>query len=146
MLMQTQLIERADRFTRKRAFMFLVNALFFGAISLLLWPRIATPNGSATLFVWIAYAFIILLLVITGGALLLDRRVRQLMNDDLTKTNRRRAVQAGFYTMIVVAAAALAMPGTPFTGHAVAYCVLVAGLFVSLLFWALLELRSSQDA
>ncbi len=46
-----------------------------------------------------------LLVLATGGGLLLSRRVRSLMNDEVALANRSRALQAGFWTAMLLGVA-----------------------------------------
>lgn len=144
-MIKPDIVERADRLSRKRAVLLAVSALLFGGLSVVLWPRYATPDGAALLWLWALYAAVAFLLVVSGGALLVDRRVRRLMNDELTIAHRQSAVFAGFCAAMIAAAAVFALPQGSCSGQAAAYTVISSGLFASLLVWALLEVRSSRQ-
>jgi drug/metabolite transporter (DMT)-like permease len=140
--MENDIVERADFCARRRALLVGLNAFTFGGVSILNWPRFTTPDGTVALTAWYILATVVFLLVVTGGALLGDRRLRALMNDEVSKANRHVAVFVGFCVTLAVAAIAVALPQASLSARTAGYCVVSTGLFVTLLTWAWLELRS----
>jgi len=51
---------------------------------------------------WAAMILLWLVVLATGGFLHLSRRVRSLMNDEVALANRSRALQAGFWTAMLL--------------------------------------------
>ena len=94
--------ERAEQFARGRAIM----APFLGLLVLLMQQGIffSWDWGSDSLvqiFVWLAFALLMLALLLTGGGWFLPRRARELANDEVTRANRQRGITVGFVTAMI---------------------------------------------
>jgi hypothetical protein len=99
-------IEAAERHARTRALIMAVMAVVLLILGLLGWEDQASsmspPLRHAMWAVTIAFW---LLILATGGWLKLSRDVRRLMNDEGALANRAAALQAGFWTAMLVALA-----------------------------------------
>lgn len=94
--------ETAENFAQGRAIM----APFMGLLVLLMQQGIffAWDWGSDSLvqiFVWLAFALIMLLLLLTGGGWFISKRARTLADDEVTKANRQRGISIGFVAAMV---------------------------------------------
>ena len=94
--------ERAEQFARVRALM----APFLGLLVLTMQQGTfyAWDWGSESLvqiFVWLAFALVMLALLLTGGGWFLPRRARELANDEVTRANRQRGITVGFVTAMI---------------------------------------------
>ena len=97
-------IELAERQARARALIMAVMAVVLLILGLLGWedsassmtPMLRHGAWAVTILFW-------LLILATGGWLRLSRNVRSVMNDEVSLANRSRALQAGFWTAILLA-------------------------------------------
>lgn len=96
-------IERADAFSEQRTTMapfmgllliFAHNGVFFS------WDWNAVSPWQ--LAIWVAFAIVMLALLFTGGGWFQPARVRELANDEITKSVRAAAINAGFLTAMFV--------------------------------------------
>ena len=96
-------VAKAERHSRARS---ILMALM--AVILLISAAIGFGDGSSDMTPWLRHGswgvMILLWLVIlaTGGGLALRRSVRSLMNDEVALANRAKALQAGFWTAMLV--------------------------------------------
>jgi hypothetical protein len=97
-------IELAERHARTRASIMAVMAVVLLILGLLGWedgassmsPMLRHGAWAVTILFW-------LLILATGGWLRLSRNVRAVMNDEVALANRGRALQAGFWTAMLLA-------------------------------------------
>lgn len=94
--------ETAENFAQTRSIM----APFLGLLVLLMQQGIffSWDWGSDSLvqiFVWLAFALIMLGLLLTGGGWFLPKRARTLANDEVTKANRQRGITVGFVAAMI---------------------------------------------
>jgi hypothetical protein len=95
-------IEKAEHASRTRSFLMATMAVI-----LLLSTAIGVNEESSMtpIFrhaIWVVMILLWLVILATGGWLQLSRRVRSLMNDEVALANRSRALQAGFWTAMLV--------------------------------------------
>ena len=141
-------VEVADRMSRKRAVLVAVAALLF-VVQAVVRPFIGTGlDGGGTRVDWWAINVVLLLaLFATGGGLLNSRQLRALVNDEVARDNYRTAVLAGFWVAMVSAMTVYLVPRLEaITARAAVYTVVSAGVSVTLLAFAFLELRAHRDA
>jgi heme/copper-type cytochrome/quinol oxidase subunit 2 len=97
-------IEEADRIGRVRSRIFFVLAMvFFGGQSLYFTSSPATRDSHARIGAWLILVILILMLLATGGFLLTGRKVRDLLNDETSRSNRLASQALGFWVTIVTA-------------------------------------------
>jgi heme/copper-type cytochrome/quinol oxidase subunit 2 len=97
-------IEEADRIGRVRSRIFFVLAMvFFGGQSLSFTSSPATRDSHARIGAWLILVILILMLLATGGFLLTGRKVRDLLNDETSRSNRLASQALGFWVTIVTA-------------------------------------------
>lgn len=140
-------VEEADRLSQRRArimpvlgfFLILQQATFF-----------ATPDRMRTVDLvragaWVLLASIVLAALVSGGFWLRSRAVRQLMDDDVTRSNRSSALKVGFIastvTAIVLYAVEAFAHGTLSAPQAI-HGIVTIGLLGALLRFAFLERRA----
>jgi len=138
------LVEKAERKSRARAILFYLLALSLLASTIL---TIATGHDDIKrLLPWFA--------MIGAAALNLTGLpfrwsgcgpVARLMNDETTRDHRRSSFEAGFWAMIVAAAAAITVStAKPLGAVALGRITITAGLIAALIAFATLELRASR--
>jgi protein-S-isoprenylcysteine O-methyltransferase Ste14 len=141
-------VERADRFGRKRARIFAVQAiLFIGWQGLFFSSPAGDPMRNVTavkLSAWFVWVLLLLFLLATGGGLLRYRELRGLLNDELTRRHRTSAYVTGFWAA-VAACVVLYLLGMfePVNGREAIHIILSAGIGSALLAFAILERRSA---
>jgi heme/copper-type cytochrome/quinol oxidase subunit 2 len=97
-------IEEADRIGRVRSRIFFVLAMvFFAGQSLYFTSSPATRDSHARIGAWLILVILILMLLATGGFLLTGRKVRDLLNDETSRSNRLASQALGFWVTIVTA-------------------------------------------
>jgi hypothetical protein len=148
MNMQNNIVETADRHSRKRAVLVTGCALLFGVLSGCFWNEYVGQDSSPVLFVmWLLFAAIAVLLLLTGGGLFKDRRVRNVMNDELSLAHRRSGIGAGFFVAMIAGVTLLAVSGAPgLSGRLVAFAIVSSALTTALGTWGVLELRSMRES
>ncbi|MEJ8631104.1 hypothetical protein P0F65_17190 [Sphingomonas sp. I4] len=138
------LVEKAEKRSQVRAVLFYALATILLLMTIL---ALATPGESMTrLLPW--------LLVIGLAALNLSSLpfrwsrcgpVSRLMNDETTKDHRRSSFAAGFWAMILSAAATMVVATfQPLGAAAMGRITITAGLAAALIAFATLELRASR--
>jgi hypothetical protein len=96
-------IQQAERASRVRSMLMAVMALV-----LLINTAIGIGDEASSMTpmlrhgLWAAMILLWLVILATGGWLQMTRRVRSLMNDEVSLANRSRALQAGFWTAMLV--------------------------------------------
>ena len=96
-------IQQAERASRTRS---LIMAAMAAVLLLNTAIGVGDEVGSMTPVLrhglWAAMILLWLVVLATGGFLHLSRRVRSLMNDEVALANRSRALQAGFWTAMLL--------------------------------------------
>lgn len=138
------LVEKAEQRSQVRAVLFYALATILPLMTIL---ALAAPGESTTrLLLW--------LLVIGLAALNLSSlpfrwsrcgQISRLMNDETTKDHRRSSFAAGFWAMILSAAATMVVATfQPLGAAALGRITITAGLTAALIAFATLELRASR--
>lgn len=145
--MDTRLVNLADRYSRKRAWLAAIAAAVFLAGQLVTRPPVFAAGPPGTLLDWWAVAAILLLLVLaTGGGLLNPPRVRALVHDELARDHLRTAVVVGYW---VGAGLGLVLYLAPWaaglTGRQAVFVVVTGSVTVPLVTFAVLEARAHRD-
>jgi hypothetical protein len=97
-------IQKAERASRMRASLMAAMAVILLAQTAVgLGDEASSMTPAFRHGLWAAMILLWLIVLVTGGGLLLSRRVRDLMNDEVALANRSRALQAGFWTAVLVA-------------------------------------------
>ena len=100
MAITTSDVETADRLSRRRARIFPVLAIIF---LLQQTAYFAEPDQTVRMVdqvkigAWLILSIVLLLALGTGGFWLKSRKVRELMDDELSRSNRLRAQALGFW-------------------------------------------------
>lgn len=144
--------ELIDRLQRRRTFGVLLQALFFMNWQLLSLPMLMPWTWSDRTFdviraaTYVLWPALMLAFIATGGGFIWSREVRAVLNDETTRAHRRRAFECGFWGAM---AGAMAGYGLSLAGAAspliVVHLVLSAGLAVTIITFAALELRAQAD-
>lgn len=143
----TQLVDLADRYSRRRAWLAIIAAGVFLAAHLAARPRVFGTGAPETRVDWWAVNAVALLAVLaTGGGLLNGRRIRALVHDELSRAHLKTAVVGGYW---VAMGLALLMYFGPwfagFSGRQAVFVIVTGSLVVSLLTFAGLEHRAHAD-
>ena len=97
-------IQKAERASRTRSSIMAAMAVILLAQTAVgLGDEASSMTPAFRHGLWAAMILLWLIVLATGGGLLLSRRVRNLMNDEVALANRSRALQAGFWTAMLVA-------------------------------------------
>ena len=103
-MVDTQLVELADRHSRKRALIAILAAVALLGVQFVARPR-AFGGGShgTSIDLWAMNAILLLAVLATGGGLLNRPGVRALVHDDLSRGHLRTAVLAGYWVSMGLA-------------------------------------------
>lgn len=148
-MLPKDLVEVADRNSRKRATGAIVAALAFLAIQVIARPVFAgaEAGGGTRIDWWAVNAVALLAVLATGGGLLNRREVRALVHDDLSRDHLRSATAAGYWVAMGLGLALYLVPAFRGLGAREAVYVIVTGsIVVSLLAFAVFERRAHGDA
>jgi len=137
-------IELADRYSRRRAILFVIAAAVFLVIHVVMRPFEYARSETGVDW-WALNATVLLVVMATGGGLLNRRRIRELVNDDVAQMHYRQSVFVGFWTMVSLAVALYLWPDSGARSSRDAlYVVVTTGIGVSMLSFAWLELRAHR--
>ena len=146
-MVDTQLVELADRYSRKRALIAILAAVVFLGVQFIAQPRVfGGGSHGAAIDLWVVNAIVLLAVLATGGGVLNRRGVRALVHDDLSRGHLRTALLAGYW---IAMGLALLMYVTPwfgeFTARQAIFVIVTGSVVVSLLTFAGLERRAHAD-
>ena len=145
------LVEIADRNSRKRAIIVAAGAIVFVAGQLLGGPAFR-DNADRSLYIarntmWSVNVILLLAFLATGGGLLNSKQIRALVNDEVSRANYRTSVVAGFWVAMISALVFYLMPAFAWmTARQSLYSVITLSVAVTSLAFAYLELRAHRDA
>lgn len=145
------LVEIADRNSRKRAIIVAAGAIVFVAGQLLGGP-VFRDNAdhslhSARNIMWSLNVILLLAFLATGGGLLNNPQIRALVNDEVSRANYRTSVIAGFWVAMTSALVLYLVPAFAWlTAKQALYSVITLSVAVASLAFAYLELRAHRDA
>jgi hypothetical protein len=142
-------VEFADRISRKRAIGITLATLAFLVVQLVARPVFRSDGYAASgprAYMWAVNAGILLLLLLPAGGFVWGRRVRALVNDEVSRQNARTGMAAGFWTAMSIALAIYALPaGRELSALEAVYLVVTPTTGVALLAFAWLESRAHRD-
>jgi len=146
-MIDKQLVELADRYSRRRAVVAILAALVFLGVQAVARPRAFGEGSPGTRIDWWAVNAIILLAVLaTGGGILNRRGVRALVHDDLSRGHLRAGVLAGYWVAMGLGLFLYLAPWfQDFTSRQAIYVIVTGSVVVSLLTFAGLERRAHAD-
>jgi hypothetical protein len=146
-MVDKQLVDLADRYSRKRALVAVVATLVFLGVQFLSRPRAFGIGVPATRIDWWAVNAIILLAVLaTGGGILNGRGVRALVHDELSVGHLRTALVAGYWVAMGLGLFLYLAPWFQgFTARQAIYVMVTGSVVMSLLTFAGLERRAHSD-
>ncbi len=99
-------IQRAERASRARSLLMAVMAtILLAQTAIGLGDEASSMTPAFRHGLWALMILLWLVVLATGGGLLLSRRVRSVMNDEVALANRSRALQAGFWTAMLLGVA-----------------------------------------
>lgn len=145
------LVEIADKNSRKRAIIVAAGAIVFVAGQLLGGPAFrdnADPSlYSARNIMWSVNVILLLAFLATGGGLLNNPQIRALVNDEVSRANYRASVIIGFWTAMISALVLYLVPAFAWMNAKQSlYSVLTLSVAITSLAFAYLELRAHRDA
>ena len=146
-MVDTRLVELADRYSRKRALIAVLAALVFLGVQFIAQPRVfGGSSHGTTIDLWAINAIVLLAVLATGGGILNRRRVRALVHDDLSRGHLRTAVLAGYWFAMGMALVLYLAPWfRDLTARQAIYLIVTGSIVVSLLTFARLEHRAHAD-
>ena len=145
------LVEIADRNSRKRAIIVVAGAIVFVAGQALGGPAFSDTADkglyNTRTIMWALNVVLLLAFLATGGGLLNNPQVRALVNDEVSRANYRTSVIAGFWVAMTSALGLYLLPAfAALTAKQTLYLVLTSSVAVASLTFAYLELRAHRDA
>jgi hypothetical protein len=145
------LVEIADRNSRKRAIIVAAGAIVFVAGQALGGPAFSDTADKALYnsrtIMWALNVVLLLAFLATGGGLLNNPQIRALVNDEVSRANYRTSVIAGFWVAMTSALVLYLVPVfAALTAKQTLYLVLTSSVAVASLMFAYLELRAHRDA
>jgi hypothetical protein len=145
-------VERAERIGRKRAGMFVLQAILFLSWQALFFAgQTETPLNALNpwrMLAWLVWTMLLLLqLALPARGLLLSKPVQALLEDELTQGHRIRAFVIGFWCGVGAAVALYVYDMfLPLTGREAIHIILSALIAGGLFTFALLEWRGRSAA
>jgi hypothetical protein len=138
-------IDQVERLTRRRARVATVMGIMFIAIQLSRTPGEGHLRSVEVVALggWALWALILILFILFGGGLLRGPAVRALLNDENTNANRRTSLVAGFWAMLIAAAAIYLV--TFFGDVAIRealHIIITTGVAVAMIWFGWLERRA----
>ena len=145
--MDTELVDLADRYSRKRALLASFAAAGFVGSQVVAWPRVFVAGqpgiwGAS----WAVNAILLLAVVATGGGVLKRRGIRALVHDELSRSHLRTAVGAGYWVAMGLGFVLYLAPWFgDLTSRQVIYLFVTGSVAVPLLTFAVLERRAHSN-
>lgn len=145
------LVEIADKNSRKRAIIVAAGAIVFVAGQLLGGPAFR-ENADQSLYsarniMWSVNVILLLAFLATGGGLLNNPQIRALVNDEVSRANYRVSVIIGFWVAMTSALVLYLVPAFAWmNAKQCLYSVLTLSVAITSLAFAYLELRAHRDA
>ncbi|HKY96258.1 MAG TPA: hypothetical protein VJL35_00250 [Gemmatimonadaceae bacterium] len=143
-------VEIADRASRKRAIGVAVAAIVFLVIQIVARPVFNPSPETAHLskiVMWAINAAALLFLLMTGGGLAQRKEIRELIHDEVARSNSRSAVVFGYWIAMAAAMAVYLIAGrTPMDAREAVYVIVTPSIGLALLAFSWLEYRAHSDA
>jgi hypothetical protein len=143
-------VEFADQLSRRRAIGTAAATLVFLGVQLVARPVFRSDGSVSTglpAYMWVANAVVLLLFLLPAGGFIWGRRVRELVNDEVSRSNSRAAQAIGFWLAMLLAFALYVLPASQgFTAREVAYVIITPTVGITPLAFAWLESRAHRDA
>ena len=142
-----ELVELADRLSRRRAWLAIGAALVFVVVQFVTWPltfQAGVHGGRAD--AWAINALVLLGILATGGGIFARRSLWALVHDELAQVHLHRAVRAGYWVAMTLAFVLYFGPWfAGFTGRQAIYVIVAGSVVVALLTFAVLESRAHAE-
>jgi len=143
-------VEVADKASRKRAIAVAIAAIVFLMIQVVTRPVFNPSPETAHLskvIMWAVNAAALLFLLMTGGGLAQRKEIRELVHDEVSRSNSKSAVVFGYWIAMAVAMAVYVIAGqTPMTAREAVYLIVTPSIGLALLAFSWLEYRAHSDA
>ena len=144
--MDEQIVEIADRYSRKRVLIVVLAALAFLLIQFVAGPRVFVDAPTTAIDWWAINALALLAVLATGGGLLNKKGVRVLVHDELARNHLQAAVASGYWTAMALGFLLYFVPSfADLAARQVIYLIVTGSIVVPLLVFALLEHRAHRD-
>jgi cation transport ATPase len=141
--------ENADRYTRRRARVLIVSAIFFIAMQ---GTHYGQFHGSRLvdqfkISAWFVWAIALLAILASGGGFFKGREIRALMNDESTRAHRAEAFAWGFWAAMIGAILlyGLTMIEPATSAREAIHLILTFGVGVAILRFGRLEMRALKE-
>lgn len=141
----SDIVETADRLSRRRARMMIPLALMFFLQQAAFFsnPPDQRPVSLVRLGGWTALALVILAGLVTGGFWFRPKAVRQLMDDEITRAHRAQALSLGFTLAMLTGVALFVLQVfVPVDAPEAIHLILSVGIGAALLRFSILERRA----
>jgi hypothetical protein len=143
----SDLVETADRLSRRRARMMIPLALMFFLQQAAFFSN--PPDHRVVSLVrlggWTALALVILAGLVTGGFWMKPKAVRELMDDEITRAHRAQALSLGFTLAMLTGVALFALQVfVPLDAPEVIHLILSVGIGAALIRFSILERRAHE--
>ena len=147
--MQATAVERADRISRKRAWLIALAAAIFLLVQAVGNPLFTDDPDTLSiprLVTWAINAIMLMLLLLTGGGLMQSSQIRSLVNDEVSRSHNRTAVSVGYWIAMATAMVLYLIPGFQnMTSREAVYIIVTPSIAVALFAFSYLELRAHRD-
>jgi len=146
----SDVIDRADRLSRRRARLFPVLAILLitqqaSCINTVAQGLPLRAVDAVKISAWVLLVFGLLVALVTGGGWFRGREMRELLNDDVTRANRAAALSAGFVVAVLTGVVCYVVAMYEPTDARIAVHVIVStGLAAALLRFGALERRAHR--
>ena len=139
-------VEFADALSRRRAIGTAAAVLVFLGIQTVARPvfrDVGYGVGEPRAYMWALNAALLLILILPVGGFIFGRRVRQLVNDEVSRSNARAAASAAFWVAMIIALGTYALPvSSGWSAREAIYLIVTPAVGVALLAFAWLESRA----
>ena len=140
------IVELADRMSRKRAVIFAVAGAYFVILYGVIRPLVFSIAPGKLVYAWPINALVLLGALATGGGIANRRQLRILINDEVSRNNYRQAVVSAFWVAMGLSMALYLWPAAAVhSAREATYVVVTASLGVALLAFSYLEFRAHRD-
>lgn len=146
---ETNVAERAEHLSRRRARMLPILAVLFLGQQAAYFSDAGLgdrPVDHVRIAAWLVLSVVILIVLVSGGGWIYPREVRRLANDEATQAHRANAFRAGFLSSMAACVVLYCISlFEPVGGRQAIHLVMTVGIAVTLIWFGFLERRAHRD-